>query len=1114
MKKTITLLYLLISFISYTQTHELADEYWNKAEIAREKEDWENAAILFEKSAEAEKKSPNPRQKDLSFELSRAASSYTNVEEYKKAELLYSEALKTAEKALGKEHSEYGTLLNYLANLYFIIEQYQKALPLYLEAIENAKKNTGKVLSIYGTRVNNLANTYKKIKQYEDALPLYIEVLEITEKELGKEHSDYSICLNNLAELYYKMQKYQKALPLYIELQEITEKKFGIEHSKYWIGLNNLARLYEDLGEYNEAISLNLKALKSIEKTLGKNHSEYGVYLYDLAKSYKKLGLFKKTLTSQLKALEITKKTLGKEHFEYSFGLMKLADTYYFLGQYDKSLALYKEATESAKKTLGKEHPVNGVILTFMSDIYYNIGDNNKAFALQMEALSYNKDYINQNNNYNSIILLVKAASLALDMGNYNKAFQLCQQSLEIIKKTLGIKHSYYGAALKVLGDLYLELKKYKEALSLYQKSAQIIKDAVGINHIDYGYKLIDLSKFYLSIKQFDKAILLYKKSIEIIENNLGSENPDYGYHLKQIGRFHLSKGDYNQSITYFLEANSNTLNYVKQSFTFLTQKEKQNFIQNNVGENLNIISNFNYSTKNYSNPIKSQALNNILISKGLLLNYSKNILTLLEGLNNKDINDKILEFREKNTYINQQIQLPITERKVDFKSKKENLETLERELVELYSKHFNEEINYIKNWKNTKLKTNDIAIEFTHFYHYNKKWTDSTMYVAYLYKKDWKTPKVVNLFEEKQLKKYFSISNNPNTLYKTRGTITKSSKAQLAVVDSIYKLVWKPLEKYIDSSSTIYFSPDGLLHKVPFAALPNEKNKLIGEVYNIQQMGNTADVGTNSKQPNLKDVLLIGGVQYDYKIDATKQKKKYTYSVLESKELLGDTINRSISRNGFGYLKGTEKEIKDISNLLGATKQLSGYKATETAFKELSGNSPSILHIATHGFFFKKPKKKPKNNQLLGQQNSYKHNKNPLLRSGLLLANANYAWQNGNNPYEEDDGILTALEISNLDLKNTDIVILSACETGLGDIEGSEGVYGLQRAFKMAGVKTIIMSLWSVPDAETAEFMNLFYTNWKQLNNPKKAFKATQKTMMQKYRKQPEKWAAFVYFE
>ena len=117
--------------------------------------------------------------------------------------------------------------------------------------------------------------------------------------------------------------------------------------------------------------------------------------------------------------------------------------------------------------------------------------------------------------------------------------------------------------------------------------------------------------------------------------------------------------------------------------------------------------------------------------------------------------------------------------------------------------------------------------------------------------------------------------------------------------------------------------------------------------------MGNTADVRANEKTPNLEDVLLIGGVKYDYKVDSTKHKNEYTYSVLESNELLGDTINRSISRNGFSYLPGTEKEIFKIDSLLVKSKQLSGYNATETAFKNLSGKSPSILHIATHGLTF-----------------------------------------------------------------------------------------------------------------------------------------------------------------
>ena len=389
-------------------------------------------------------------------------------------------------------------------------------------------------------------------------------------------------------------------------------------------------------------------------------------------------------------------------------------------------------------------------------------------------------------------------------------------------------------------------------------------------------------------------------------------------------------------------------------------------------------------------------------------------------------------------------------------------------------------------------------------------------MYVAYIYKKDWDTPKVINLFEEKQLKNYLTTTSSPSILYKTRGAVGNSKATTIAIADSIYKLVWQPLEKYIKDVKTIYYSPDGILHKIPFAALANNDNKLLAEVHDFNQMGNTADIRIYDKQPNLNDAVLIGGIDYTYIPDNTTSKiEEKQHSILEAEQLLGNEINkkRNTSNGSWTYLEGTLKEVDRISKLLPKSKVFTNKKATETAFKQLSGASPSVLHIATHGFFFPDIEKQ-KNKNFSDSKKPYIHAKNPLLRSGLIFANANYAWQNGSNPYEEDDGILTSLEISNLDLKNTDIVILSACETGLGDIPSSEGVYGLQRAFKMAGVNTIIMTLWEVPDKETTEFMELFYTHWKANNNPKKAFKEAQKLMMNKYKDNPEKWAAFVLFE
>ena len=187
-----------------------------------------------------------------------------------------------------------------------------------------------------------------------------------------------------------------------------------------------------------------------------------------------------------------------------------------------------------------------------------------------------------------------------------------------------------------------------------------------------------------------------------------------------------------------------------------------------------------------------------------------------------------------------------------------------------------------------------------------------------------------------------------------------------------------------------------------------------------------------------------------------------------------------------------------------------SGSQATEEMFKSLSmEKSPEVLHISTHGFSIPLGDKQ---NAYKIYENSFVQNNNPLFRTGLLFAGAERTWDKNKPVKGIEDGILTAYEVSNMNLSNTKLVVLSACETGLGEVKGSEGVYGLQRAFKMAGVRHIIMSLWSVPDKETGIFMEKFYKNLVKLNDVRKAFTETQKYMRKKY--EPYYWAGFVMVE
>lgn len=895
---------------------------------------------------------------------------------------------------------------------------------------------------------------------------LHISFLLFACVSLGQENEEIIPEFELLAEESSRYHSYGE-IDLAIESQkkaiELYKKENGVLNIGYSNMMYSLALIYLDIEDNKEAQKILLEIKKNIEDLSEKNNELYISIMSSLAESYIVMGIYDKALDIYLK---INIQSLATEKTKIHY-IEKLAITYEEIGQYNKALPFYIQALNETERRFGNDSYNYTIGLRKIADCYLKLGDNLESKKYYEKCIQHLFISLEKEPNYASAIAtnLIEIYNL---IGEKNKALALAIQLLED-EKAKSYK-SYYYTYSELIINIYTQIGQGEKALPYILDLLEYYNEKSNVYRSVYSNKIIELANLYVSLDQYDKSLPLY------------------------------------------IEHNSFIQKKIKENFNFLTYQEKENFIKNAVASDLKLFSNLNFlsdSTHKETIPI---ALNNILTAKGLLLNASKNILDELDNLNNEDISSKVLKIRAKRALIVKQLQQPIADRVTNFKQEQEELEELEREIIKLYTTHFGQEIDYVKDYKQTNLKENELAIEFDHFKVTSGTKTNSIMYVAYLYKKDWVSPKVINLFEENQLKHYFTSHSNPNQLYKTRGSKGKSSTSKIIASDSIYKLIWKPLEKYANTSSKIYFSPDGLLHRISFAALPNENNKLVGELYDIQQMDNTANIRNNIKEPNLNDVFLIGGINYEYKKDKRNLTlENNSLNVLQSNQLLGNSKNRSISVNGFDYLPGTKKEISVINSLLPLSKQLKGKEATETAFKALSGRSPSIIHIATHGFFFPKIEKEEIENGIIKNNKTYVYSEDPLLRSGLLFANANYAWENGNNPFEEDDGILTALEISALDLKKTDLVILSACETGLGDIEGSEGVYGLQRAFKMAGVKNLIMSLWEVPDVETSEFMVNFYEQLKKSNNIETSFRQTQKFMKNKYPQDPYKWAAFV---
>lgn len=286
-----------------------------------------------------------------------------------------------------------------------------------------------------------------------------------------------------------------------------------------------------------------------------------------------------------------------------------------------------------------------------------------------------------------------------------------------------------------------------------------------------------------------------------------------------------------------------------------------------------------------------------------------------------------------------------------------------------------------------------------------------------------------------------------------------------------------------------------------------------------------TKSVINATPQQSKEEVVLFGGIDYDYDATlvggpiASQEEQRDPLRSIGSMQWSQADTGYHISK--WTYLPFSHKEVKRIRDIcMGSNVKssiYSGIEASEEKFKSLgsyrsSNSSPFVIHLSTHGFFFSDLDSK---SSVLNYRNIVNHSSNPMLRSGLLLAGANKSWFDSNAALSQsEDGVLSADEISLMDLSATKLVILSACESGLGEIQGNEGVYGLQRAFKIAGVQSMIMSLWQVPDKQTAELMELFYENWLVKGmSIRISLQTAQKTLRDK-RLEPYYWAGFILLE
>lgn len=967
-------------------------------------------------------------------------------------------------------------------------------------------------LTIKSDSLANLGLYLYNNGDFAPALEKFRYSFEILKNVIGDKHIfytntiiSYADILESLAEYYSEQGDNDVAIKLSGEALDIRAKVLGEEHKDYAKTLDNLALYDSKIGNNRLAKELCRQALKIIEKDCGKESLDYVNILGDLAFYDFELSNYSEAVLLYSEVLQIIEKIQGKNNIDYAIKLDELAKCYYCKGDVDTAISKCKTAIEILEKDPGKEHEDYAIALGNLATFYGAQGNYDEAISKGSMALQILEIYGKENINYANA--LGSLANFYFMKGNINKAIQLNEETLLMMENTGRKNESSYGVFLGNRAMYKYIQGNIDEAISLFKEVLTIIENNYGQYHPVYAHALGMYALCYSSIDGYiNDAIILCNLAISIQEKCIGKLHPDYAALLSIMAWLYYLSGDVGSTEKYVLSYYDVFNSIIQKNFSSMTEYERSMY-----WEKYKEI--FSWSPHFYSYVFLSDNLikcgyNASLLSKGLLLNLSRSMSELIQSSGDQEALALYKNLRHNRMTLQKQYERPIAERTLNTDSLETLTADIERELINK-SKVFGD---YTKDmsiqWTDVqqRLDSSDIAIEFVDF----PLETDSTMYVALTLKKGYDCPHMIPLFEKRQLKAI------PDSCFYT--------------TTNLFDLVWKPLEEELTGVDTIYFSPSGELHRIAIEYVPMTTAENICDRYNLRRLSSTRQLATVKDETVGENCVVYGGLKYDVAVSdvtaGTSSGQERDFFDVPHANV--DSLNL---RDSYKYLPGTKEEadsiVADLSRHSIPHTYYYDIAGTEESFKNLDGTRPRMLHIATHGFFLSEKKAERKALvRLPFQDDLHIHREDKAMtRSGLLLSGCNHVLNHETIPEGVEDGILTAEEISKLDLRGLDLVVLSACQTGLGEIISGEGVFGLQRGFKKAGAKTILMSLWKVHDFATKLLMTEFYKNYCQGIdkgiNKRESLRQAQKTVREykdhngkRIFEDPYYWAGFVMLD
>ena len=987
------------------------------------------------------------------------------------------------------EHQIYVYCQTKACKCYETLNRYEEAYLLAKKLIagnltEKEKKDVG---HLYATNGYRYATSFKHgdNKQLVKARTILEEIMPYADDEV-KEYALFKISESWFFEgaEYQLSQQYDKALACY----------------------QNALKGFDELGKIEDEISV-LRHIAEIKGTL-----------YDVAGSEnacKQALVLAKQIGKTDVQMEILKElwNLGnrignvQQAQTYAASIDSLMDvtadlqtkyTYYnqkgneakVLGQYGIAEQWYLRGKDLAERPDIKTVSANRHLsYTNLRNLYAAMGQYDDAILYAKKAIEEFQAHTPKTDAAYNLPYMTLAGIYRL-LGDKENCYRSLDKLFETVSRITEPKELYHLYTTR--GRCHFAFKNYQSALKDYQKADELLAAKYPQTDGDRITLLALIGGVEYQLGNYAKSEQLYRKYAEYTKALYGEKS------LQQINaQIFLANaegfaGNITNGCNDYAAAEQQLKALMKQRIPYMSSTEREG-LWGSLSSLFTMMTPYALEAKQMQTAFTKNCYDALVMSKSFLLESERSMYDVIKRRGTaEDMHDYTMLACMKN-------QVKVWEK--DYKANADSILNLSRKVTRLENlltnrcKGYSDGTDFMNvDYDAVKraLGSNEVLIDFTDYISQSQ----GRKYAAYIINKVQDYPLLKALFAERQIDSLGIV--RPDMYYSEDYS------------EDVLKLLWNPLKESVSEGAIIYYVPSQLLFQISLESLPMPDGSLLGSHYHFVRLSSARELvkmKSNDSGSRENTAVLYGGLQYDMETTAmTEESKKYDLSNLL-------VMRREIARGDSIYheLQGTKEEILKIENVLKRNKwnvtSYMGTNGTEESFLNMHGKSPRLLHLATHGFYYS-PSKAEKVDYLKGYTDA-------MSLSGLVLAGGNAAWLGKQLPNGVLGGILTANDIARLDLNNTDMAVLSACQTGQGKAT-AEGLYGLQRAFKKAGVGTIVMSLWSVSDMTTSEFMIAFYKCLADKNNAwnkRKAFEQAKEIIRKKY-PDPFRWAAFVMLD